>query len=49
MSADAVAPRFTMVGAPDALSCEGDACLLPVAESDAEAVVAGADLLGGGR
>ena len=24
------APTFTMLGAPDAVACEGDACLLPV-------------------
>lgn len=29
-AAAAPAPMFTMLGAPDAVACEGDACLLPV-------------------
>lgn len=29
-AASTAAPTFTMLGAPDAVACEGDACLLPV-------------------
>lgn len=29
-AASTAASTFTMLGAPDAVACEGDACLLPV-------------------
>ena len=32
MTAGTTPPRLTMIGSPDAMACEGDACLLPGAE-----------------
>lgn len=35
MAADAPVAPFTMLGAPDAAACEGDACVIPGASAAA--------------
>jgi hypothetical protein len=36
MTAASAAPKLTMLGSPDALACEGDACLVPETELPVE-------------